>query len=384
MVRVLMVTDSLSMAGAFWRSAGPFSELNKLNDNIQFKWIEPGLLASGQIPWAEFRWSDWVFMHRPATPIQYEFYNRAKDLGCKIWIDIDDHLFKIPLDNATSSFYNNPDTLRVMKDMVIGADVVSTSTPYLKDAIDDLREKEDTILLPNGIPVEWWDSMRSKLLNRDLTDKKPTVMWRGSPHHQKDLIFYHKAIIDIAKKYPKIHWSFVGFLPWFLVEHMGLNWDNRPATEVTQYFKNLIYAKPDITIIPIWDCEFNYAKSNIGWIESIFAGGVAIGPAWPHWDHIGMQGYRPGDIDSFYVLLDKACEEMSMDKNLKFKWPIIDESWEYIKANYNVRDFNLKIRKPIFEGNLNVALAASDKLYKELYPKHVNVIKQSREKEKSI
>lgn len=373
MIRVLMVTDSLSMAGAFWRSAGPFSELNKSFDHIQFKWVDPQIVASGQVPWSEFRWTDWVFMHRPATPVQYEFYKRAKDLGCKIWIDIDDHLFKIPLDNSTCAFYNNPDTQRIMHDMVVNAEVVSTSTPFLKDSFDFLRKKTDTILLPNGIPVEWWETMRNKLVKREMKDKVPTIMWRGSQHHQKDLVYYHHAIIDIAKKYEKVHWSFVGFNPWFITEQIGKNWDNRPATEVTQYFKNLLLVQPDVTIVPIWDCEFNYSKSNIGWIESIFAGAVSLSPGWAHWDHPGSQCYKAGDINSFHTLLDKACSEM-MTGALDHKWKIIDESWEFIKDKYDVAFFNSQIRKPILEGNLGVAQDTSNMIYKELYPKHVNII----------
>lgn len=365
----MMVTDSLVLAGSFWRSAGPFAQYIRNFDDLQITWHPPTKVFDGDIGWPELRWNKWLFMHRPAQGPQFVLFNRAKEMGCKTWIDIDDNLFNIPPDNKSAPFYNNINTQTLMMNIVRDADVITTSTPFLKEILETLRGKNDVILLPNGLPIDLFDNTRNKLLNKKK-EKQPVIMWRGSEHHQRDLYTYKDSIADCINSHPNIKWEFVGHLPWFIETQLkGKNWRAWMPTEVTQYHRNLLKAEPDVTMVPLWNSQFNMSKSNIAWIESIFSGAMTLAPNWPHWAHPGCQWYDVTKKETFEITLNRICVEMDKGWHLN-KWELIDQAWDYIKEYYNVDVFNAQIRRQILKGNTEKALEFSEILQKTLYPEY--------------
>lgn len=224
--------------------------------------------------------ADIVFMHRPYNEDHVAIFNKAKYMKKKIWIDYDDNLYEVPHDNKTWGEYNNKEHFARMDYMIANAHAVTTSTQPLNDYISKKRQTPAT-LIRNAWDNEYWDYF--KLNDRD--DGKIRILWRGSEHHQKDLMHVKDQIIEVANTNPDVQWFFVGFRPWFITEYIE-NWFHVDNSEIHTYHKTLHALKPDIVMVPLVDNIFNRCKSNIGAIEGSLAGGMLLVPDFEEWRHI--------------------------------------------------------------------------------------------------
>lgn len=370
MQRLLMVTDNLEMSGSFWRSGGPFTSYRKQFKDLDVQWKDTRECYNpGGNTWTEIRFFDWIFMHRPFSKDHYTFICRAKEMGVKVWVDYDDHLFSVPLDNETSPTYNTAESHSYMLAILKIVDVVTTSTPFLKEVLDTLRGKDDVILTVNAVPLDWWNSLRSSILVKQDSSKKPVVMWRGSRHHQRDVYTFKDGIIKAMNDFKDIQFEWVGHIPWCIstaVKHN--NYRLHGVQKLDSYHKNIMKAQPDLTMVPLWNCQFNLAKSNIGWIESTLAGAITLAPNWPHWAHPGVQNYDVNDSSTFSMMLNAACEEMMRGDYLKKKWDAVNTAWKFIENYYNIEDINAQFRRPIINGDLSFAIESTKNYMAEVYP----------------
>jgi hypothetical protein len=372
MQRILMLTDDLIQAGSFWRSGGPLSELLRNNPSeFSLTWHPPEKVAAGAISWTELRMHHWVFMHRPCLPHHTGIVQRAQDLGVKVWVDYDDHLFAVPLDNETHSTYASPNVLGAIDFILKSADVVSTSTLHLHRVLTKVRKTNDILYCPNAVPISnWWGRWKESFdkQHKDAKKEHVQILWRGSRHHQRDLMHMRNAIVNISNKYKNLKFHFVGFLPWHMLSNVDGIFESklddtngishRPPNEVTLYFKNVLATRPDIVIVPLVDNDFNRAKSNIAWVEGAWAGGHVIAPDWDEWKRPGVSNYKPNDAGSFEFVFDQVMDQLAQSK--------LSNGWEYICENYNLNVVN-EIRKLRFQGFRSHAEVKSQELMTKHY-----------------
>lgn len=347
-------------------------------------WVSPEKAGSGGISWAEFRSYDWVFMHRPCLDHHVGILQRAQDLGLKVLVDYDDWLFDIPVDNETHATYAHPNIRRNMEIILKNADAVTTSTRQLRGLLTQIRGQSDIVLCPNGMPIDWFDRWRKRYL-KPRDPKIITVAWRGSKHHQMDLFHMRDAIVNTSKKFENLKFKFVGYLPWFLVRPVdnvfeselhiqdGDEWEMRPPTEVTQYFKNIIDISPDIIICPLANTMFNKAKSSIAWQEAMWAGArQVICPDWEEWRQPGAMNYIPNDQGSFeHVFTEAILKQQEM--NYK------EDGWVKIQDCYNLTKINV-IRNLILRSpNVKAALQQAAKMEVNWYADSIKLDRERRE-----
>lgn len=302
MIRILMVTDSYFMAGAYWRSSGPFLSLKEII-KMDVMWVEKRHLT-----WAHFAESDIVFMHRPVSDQDKQIFTEARNLGRPIWVDYDDNLFEVPIDNGTHHIYSDEDIRKNMMYMIANADAVTVSTTTMRDAlmkhVGNVQnfKPENIEILTNGFNPRWfwWRQINKR-------SQKVRVMWRGSKHHEKDLWHVNGHIKKAMKEFPNVEFFFIGHKPWQLFEETE-NWFHISPTTPHSYMKMMYTVRPDICMVPLADNAFNRCKSNIAQLEAAMAGAVSVVPNWPEvWDT--SVGYAYNNPNHFGQCLLKAIDD---------------------------------------------------------------------------
>ena len=194
----------------------------------------------------------------------------AQNLGQRIIVDIDDWAEEIPewseaarLADSDSSKVFNTDHLR---EVILQADVVITSTPFLFDAYSNIRG--NVRLVRNSINA---DAMNV----RQVKNVKPVLGWVGHmgkrigdieslrgwlPHflEDHDLRFHHSGHVDDAPSFAEV----AGIDPMRVT--------TSPLMKIDGYFRDSFCF--DIGLVPMADIPFNHAKSSLKGLEYAASG----------------------------------------------------------------------------------------------------------------
>lgn len=269
---ILCYHDKIDSVCSFWRSQNPFSELSRQGvvNLIQGTW--------GQDDWTTIRMADIAFFQRPMNKECFNQIALCKDLGLKIWIDLDDYneipvhheIYKLWLD-----IYDEKEFLKIM----MLADVVSVSTEYLKNHYMKYTNKR-VVVIPN--------SMNDFIFGFSEFSGNKSILYRGGGHHSVDLYEYKNQIINIMKQNPDYILYTIGYDPQFIKSKLK-NYKFLGNYNIHQYFAMIKHINPAIVIVPLVDNEFNRGKSNISWIEATIAGACALTPIWWRLKRCAMQ-----------------------------------------------------------------------------------------------
>lgn len=227
---------------------------------------------------------DWVVFHQPMDPSILQYIAMSKQCGVKVWIDMDDLVLEgaVPPANPAAQFFRPAQVQKTLRLAVEAADVVSVTTKTLKDAlIQWWKVQPDKIhIIPNAIPDDIWAQRREGGYN-----KPRRIIWRGSITHMGDLLL----LKDAFKDFDNIDFVFYGHEPWMLYQRYGgklskvLLKDWQPG--FLNFLDNLATENPDFGVICLENVPFNYAKSNIAWLEFTWAGIATIAPRYmPEFD----------------------------------------------------------------------------------------------------
>lgn len=331
MYSVMIFCPDEGDATSFYRGMGPLSLLKKMRGDFSVMMNPP------HVNWVNLSLVDLVFFQRPSTHYHFEIIRSVKKMGVPLWIDFDDAEFHVPKGSPNFSAFNAPDRLQVMAEIVRAGDVVSVSTPFLKNLLAPLNSNIQVI--PNA-----WNDL---LFPMHSTPKNmhPVVCWRGGASHREDLNLVAEGIIELSRKYPQIKWIFLGENPWFTSFMDESTRLHVPQLEIISYFRHLPELKPDVLIVPLVDNTFNRAKSNIAWLEATLAGAVSLGPTWSEeWQRPGMTTYA--DSASFEVKLEELISTKSNSSNLH------SQSVRHIQENLRLSQVN-QLRSKIMDTYFN-------------------------------
>jgi glycosyltransferase involved in cell wall biosynthesis len=120
------------------------------------------------------------------------------------------------------------------------------------------------------------ETMFSKLKGR------MKVIWWGSPTHSKDLAIIDKTLACLAEKNPEVAFVKVGCCTSDFLKLMKPFQDQLYVLDPIpiHYFHNclqyLVKLGPTISVCPIVNLPFNYAKSNLKVIESFALGAACV------------------------------------------------------------------------------------------------------------
>lgn len=314
-------------ATTFYRGIGPLHELKDCG-------IKSNM--TDRIHWTILKGFDIFFILRPFLNQHIQAIEIAKECRKKVWIDYDDLLIDIPINNpflkATKKNFNL--TKYDIKNNVLKAiklaDLVTVSTDFLKDQLEKELGKDyfnhENIQVLNNAHDDY-------LFPTQQRTSEKVIMWRGSNTHTKDLDILSENIIKISEKNSDYKFVFMGYDHKPLTRHIKNKHLVPPTRDILAYFKNIVRWKPKLFIVPLDDSPFNKAKSNIAGLEANYAGAVAIAPYFKEWVEVAS-AYDSND--DFIAITDELLnnDELFMLENRRI--------YENIKKNYLLSNINKK------------------------------------------
>lgn len=295
-------------ATSLYRAYGPLYALRRRMPEL--------VVTDGTIfDWKVMKSADAVFLRRPAVDSHVQTINLARVNRCPVWVDYDDDLHAVPFSNPTYGTYGKPRVQNNVTEILAKADVVTVSTPVLAAkfaaVIESLRgaEKKDPMWILDTkkihvLPNAYDEELLSPLEPRFPRQPNKLVVWRGSATHQADMSIHQDAFCRAWAQHLDWTINFVGQPFWQFVEAVdripGIVPQKNVITETLDpinYFDFLRAISPALMIVPLEDCAFNRAKSNITWLEGLHAGAVSLAPDFEEWRRPGVITYTsPNDF----------------------------------------------------------------------------------------
>ena len=135
-----------------------------------------------------------------------------------------------------------------------------TSTPYLANIYSSMFN------LPAYVFDNYIDFTDYRWnVERRLSDKI-VIGWMGSPSHRKDLSILDDVIPFILNKYDNVFFKFVGYVPDKYKDNPKVKYAFTDVNDwhIDKYPQGMDF---DIGLIPLQHNDFNYAKSDIKFLE---------------------------------------------------------------------------------------------------------------------
>lgn len=302
LTRIFVICPDVGDATSFYRGVGPLGHLARsTGHSIQ-------LMFSAQVSWATISMCDVVFMQRPWRAKDLSTAEVVKNCRLPLWLDYDDDLFSVPMENPSFDLYADEVTKKRIATMIAMADVVTVTTEQLKANLANLNK--NIVVVPNAFD----DRFLTMPEKREPPAK--LVLWRGSDTHQKDLATVGMQLGELSHDPDLSDWTFqfMGFNPWWITERMRhLNTIISPPIDILEYHTYLREVNPALMFVPLCDSDFNLSKSNIAWIEGTYAGAAVVAPGIPEFVQPGISNYSTAQefIDVMKTLmLDLSRKEV--------------------------------------------------------------------------
>jgi hypothetical protein len=286
-------TEPLQPNGCAWyRCVLPSHELNKRgwSSTVGFPGFNSqrgfGLLIDGDR--AVHGWNIVVFKLLMQKEV-LQSIPIAQSRGQKIVVDVDDWfdgLAKSNMAHAATDPKNNPNSNReIYKEIILAADAVITSTPFLKDYYSKLRK--NVFMVRNGIDLRRW---KPRNLN---TSKKIKIGWVGATHWRSNDLEQLSSFFGSYINLRKILFKHSGHVNHAPKASKLLNINEKlvktsPLVPILDYptsFKDI-----DVGIVPLNNIEFNYAKSFIKGLEYAAAGIPFVSSYSPEYKYLADNG----------------------------------------------------------------------------------------------
>ena len=213
----------------------------------------------------------------------------AQAMGQKLVVDIDDWFDGLSETNrafkATDPTENPDNNREIYAQIIMQADAVITSTPFLFDYY--AKKRDNVFMVRNGI-----DSDRYKIKNIRY-EKKPNIGWVGATHWRSNDL---EQLSGFMGDYLKSRGTYF--------QHSGHSSTAPSAHELLGIEKSLFNSIPmtpigsypglltpiDIGIVPLNNIQFNHAKSYIKGLEYAAAGIPFVTSYSPEYELLASQG----------------------------------------------------------------------------------------------
>lgn len=321
MKKILVITPEKDCGSALVR-VDPFYYL-KENGHIEH------VTVALDVSWEDILAHDIVYIHRGYLNHHLAIALQAKRQGKKIWVDVDDDLLDIPVDNTTYFTFQDPVVRQNIHKIMALADVMTVSSKVIFEKYKQY--------CPNTVYIPCVYSERILSMRKGPSKKRNKIIsWRGSPSHIKSLMEFGPAIIEVQHKHPDWSWSFVGQYPWWFVEKFK---DARVHVQAfmtpMRYFDYMRDLQPAIQMLVLTDNPFTRSRSNSAWLDGTMAGAVTLAPNWEHWRQPGIMNYA--DVEDFKLKLDEMMTRFDggfdYENSVNLSWKEINKRWTLTLAN---------------------------------------------------
>jgi len=328
-IRIAAIVPDKEDPTSWYRGVGPLSEIETRREDIE-------LTFPANINWSTLKFCHILFMQRPHLPDYLNAMAMAKDHGIPTWIDLDDDNLAVPKDNPVYQLYNQVAIKDSIVKMARYAEIVTVATETLKKKYDIYRPSgRECIVVPNALDDDL-------LIHRNIQDRErdKLVLWRGTLTHHKNLSIIADSIIEVANKNPQFKFTFFGWEPLFITEHIK-NFQYIGSHHIMDYHKVLIQLHPYLMYYALANNEHAQSRSHVSWLEATFAGIPFIGPKHPEFDKPGI--FQFANNKEFKDVLEAALRgDLDLKKGAEL-------SWEHLKEFYMLSRVN-QIREQIING----------------------------------
>jgi GT2 family glycosyltransferase/glycosyltransferase involved in cell wall biosynthesis len=211
---------------------------------------------------------DMVIIQRE-FPKNFESYEQIIEIARKeekpVVYDLDDLLLYLPENHPDrqSAYYSS--SLLPMFQALMEADLVSVSTPKLRDFV--INYNANVAVLPNYFDDHLWQ-LKPPVLK--TSEHEPlTIGYMGGNSHTPDIEYITPVLLDLIKRYPKkIRFQFWGLQPPDEVgSFIQVQWSPVPSYRYKDFATFFQTQTADIFIAPLIDNLFNRCKSPIKFFE---------------------------------------------------------------------------------------------------------------------
>jgi glycosyltransferase involved in cell wall biosynthesis len=148
---------------------------------------------------------DIAVFHRNCHPQCRTIFDTVRAANIPIVYEIDDNYFELPESLPVGRYMRNPYVVQTLEYLLRSANIVKIGSPELVALIS--RYNSNTIHHPYAVDL----NLFSKLA--PVKNKRFTIGYAGTIHHQPDLEFLSEPVWRIAKEFPQVCWEFIGCLP---------------------------------------------------------------------------------------------------------------------------------------------------------------------------
>jgi hypothetical protein len=296
--RVLVASPDPEDGISWWRAWGPWCHVAEACPNVDL--MAASLSRGGMPPWSKIEYSSIVISDRPYSTASSPVVPNALAHGRPCIVDIDDLVWEIPKGNKARTMLSGQD-MEACTESCKGASEVTVTTPFLKEYIEDRIAPDATVtVVPNVLPdwYEWSTAPREKV-----------ILWRGGLSHISDIDLVAEDIARVSNDHPDYTFLFVGNDPWPVTRLLPPERYTSVGVLPLPIFHRMLRGRGfSVMMIPLEDCAFNHAKSNISWMEGTLSGARVVGPDFEQFRRPGVVTYKDG---GFGEALRQAIEEDS-------------------------------------------------------------------------
>jgi glycosyltransferase involved in cell wall biosynthesis len=200
--------------------------------------------------------------------------NLARKEGKPVVFDLDDPLFYLPENHPDRQSALCAPSLLPMFQALMEADLVSVSTPKLRDVL--AKYNDNVVVLPNYFDDNLWRLTPPVLKNSSR--EMLTIGYMGTYPHKPDLEHITPVLLDLIKRYPqRLRFHFWGVQPpaqlEFLPQVKFTPWHSSSYKDFTEFFQT---QSADIFIAPLLDNLFNRCKSPLKFFDYTALGAPGV------------------------------------------------------------------------------------------------------------
>lgn len=269
-MKILVINPNYQDATSYYRAWGVSKDLQERH-GIEFTLYESTFVLQppnlqGQRNWGA-SWPDLikfdaVLFQRALGENSLQLLRYCKELGLKIWYDLDDDLWNIPDDYKIKASFPRS-IMQTIEQHIQLSDLITCSTSTLSEVI-----KEHTNMHAHVV-LNAWDVKRFPLQPHNTQGQ---TIWRGSNTHIDDIRVNREQIERIGKLTTI---NFYGHNPVkdrpFLTLHKH---EHTKPLDPILYFRHIQNNRPASVLVPLKNSKFNASKSNIAWLEATANGAV--------------------------------------------------------------------------------------------------------------
>ena len=202
-------------------------------------------------------------------PKQFDNYKKIIELARKegkpVVFDLDDLLLYLPDNHPDRQSAKFGPSLLPMFQALMEADLVSVSTPKLRDVL--AHYNDNLVVLPNYFDDNLWRLTPPVL--KDSSREMLTIGYMGTPSHKPDLGYIIPVLLDLIKRYPqKLRFHFWGVQPPTQLESLPqVKWTPWYFSLYKDFAELFQTQSADIFIAPLVDNLFNRCKSPLKFFE---------------------------------------------------------------------------------------------------------------------